>query len=132
MDMVEIAVDRTKRNRHVQELYSAMREALERRTSAEWLETCERLDIPATRLYALDQLPDHPHLVATDFFQTHDHPKVGTIRLTRPPTRFHRTPADIRRHAPTLGEQSREILHEAGLSDSEIDPLVASGFVRET
>ncbi len=130
MDMVEIAVDRTKRNRHVQDLYAAMRDALALRTTGEWIEACERLDIPATRLYALDDLPDHPHLVATGFFETHDHPTVGKVRLTRPPTKFDRTPATIRRHAPKLGEQSREILQEAGLSDAEIGPLLESGVVR--
>ena len=130
MDMVEIAIDRTKRNRHVQELYSAMRDALERRTTQEWLATCERLDIPATRLYALDDLADHPHLVATDFFELHDHPAVGKIRMTRPPTKFGKTPAGIRRHAPKLGEQSREVLEESGFGEAEVDALMARGVVR--
>jgi formyl-CoA transferase len=130
MDMVEIATDRIMRNKHVQELYSAMRDALERRTTDEWFATCERLDIPATKLYALDDLPDHPHLVATNFFELHDHPSVGKIRMTRPPTKFSETPAAITRHAPRLGENSREILGEAGFDEKEIDGLVERGFVK--
>ena len=36
----------------------------------------------------------------------------------------------MRRHAPRLGEHSREVLREAGLGDGEIAELVASGVVR--
>jgi crotonobetainyl-CoA:carnitine CoA-transferase CaiB-like acyl-CoA transferase len=31
------------------------------------------------------------------------------------------------RHAPKIGEQSLEVLHEAGLSEAEIAALLASG-----
>ena len=130
-DLVAIATDRLARNRHIQELYAAMREALEKRTTQAWLATCEKLDIPATRLYALDDLPDHPHLVATDFFELRNHPVVGKIRVARPPTKFSETPAQFVRHAPRLGEHTRELLAEAGLSDDEIAALVAQGAARE-
>ena len=130
LDLAPIATDRLARNKHIQELYGAMREALERRTTEEWLETCDRLDIPATRLYGLDDLPDHPHLAATGFFETHDHPHVGKVRMTRPPTKFEKTPATIARHAPQLGEHTREILGEAGLNDDEIAALIEGGVAR--
>ena len=130
LDLVPIATDRLARNKHIQELYGAMRDALERRTTQEWLEACDRLDIPATRLYGLDNLPDHPHLKATGFFETHDHPAVGKIRVTRPPTKFEKTPATIARHAPRLGEHTRELLCEAGLREEEIAALIERGVAR--
>ena len=130
LDLVPIATDRLARNKHIQELYGAMRDALERRTTQEWLEACDRLDIPATRLYGLDNLPDHPHLKATGFFETHDHPAVGKIRVTRPPTKFEKTPATIVRHAPRLGEHTRELLCEAGLREEEIAALIERGVAR--
>ncbi|MDE2365179.1 MAG: CoA transferase [Hyphomicrobiales bacterium] len=130
LDLVEIATDRARRNTHVQELYAAMRDALAMRTTDEWFGTCQRLDIPATRLYALDDLPGHPHLAATGFFELHDHPAVGKVRMTRPPTRFSRTPAAILRHAPRLGEHSRALLAEAGLGEKEIAALVDCGIVK--
>ena len=130
LDLVPIATDRIARNKHIQELYGAMRDALERRTTDEWMATCDRLDIPATRLYGLDDLPDHPHLKATGFFETHDHPAVGKIRLTRPPTKFEKTPATITRHAPRLGEHTRELLREAGLQEEEIAALIEGGVAR--
>jgi len=40
---------------------------------------------------------------------------------------FARTPASIRRHAPRLGENTREILLEAGLEQATIDSMLAAG-----
>lgn len=129
-DLVAVAVNRPERNRRIKELYAAMEQALARRPTDDWLATCERLDIPATRLYALDDLPDHPHLAATNFFELHDHPTVGKIRMTRPPTKFSQTPASVRRLAPRLGEDSEEILREAGFREDAISAFFAAGVAR--
>ena len=50
--------------------------------------------------------------------------------MTRPPTKFSKTPARITRHAPRLGENSREILKEAGFDEGEIATLIGRGRVR--
>lgn len=126
----EIVGNRAAKNARIGELYAALREALETRTTGEWLDICDRLDIPATRIYALDDLPEHPQLAATNFFVEDDHPRVGRVRSTRPPQRFSKTPAEIRSLAPALGEHSADLLREAGLSREEIDALIARGLVR--
>jgi formyl-CoA transferase len=92
---------------------------------------CNQFDIPATPLYSLDELPDHPQLRATQLFQTMEHPSEGTVRYVRPPTKFARTPASVRRPAPRVGEHSREILREAGLRDDEITALLAAKTVKQ-
>lgn len=92
-------------------------------TTDEWLALCEDLDIPATRLYSLDELPEHPHLQAVGLFQETQHPTEGAIREIRPTTRFHATPTSIRRPAPALGQHTREVLLEAGLTEDEIRRL---------
>ena len=45
------------------------------------------------------------------------------MRQTRPAARFDRTPAEIRRPAPTLGQHTDEVLAEAGLSSDQIAEL---------
>lgn len=126
----EIVGDRSAKNARVGELYAALRASLKTRTTQEWLDLCDELDVPCTRIYALDDLPDHPHLKATGFFMESDHPAVGRVRTTRPPHRFSQTPPEVRSLAPTLGQHSVEILQETGLPQAEIDALIASGIVR--
>ena len=48
---------------------------------------------------------------------------MGRLRQTRPAARFDRTPAEIRRPAPTLGQHTDEVLREAGLDPGQIEEL---------
>ncbi len=118
--------DRQTRNKNIRALYGALAEITPARTTAEWMSICQELDIPATPITTLDDLPEHPQLKAVGLFQTMEHPSEGTIRTVRPTTKFADTPAEVRLPAPRLGEHSRAILGEGGFSDSEIAALVAS------
>lgn len=113
------------RNQNIRALYGHLTEILPTRTTAEWLTLCDELDIPATRIYGLDELPEHPQLVAVGLFEDSEHPSQGLIRQIRPTTLFQATPAAIRRHAPLLGEHTAEILKELGLPEA-ITPASAA------
>ena len=94
------------------------------------MEICTRLDIPATPIVHLDDLPQHSQLSATALFQTMEHPSEGTIRFVRPTTKFSDTPASVRRAAPALGEHSSEVLRQAGFSETEVDALAAKSVIK--
>jgi crotonobetainyl-CoA:carnitine CoA-transferase CaiB-like acyl-CoA transferase len=111
-------------NANIRSLYQSLADVVAMRSTAEWLALCEELDIPATRIYSLDQLPDHPHLKEVGLFQETTHPTEGDIREIRPTARFHATPTSIRRPAPSLGEHTWEVLLDAGMSDEEVARLV--------
>ena len=111
---------RAERNANIRNLYGHLRELAPLRTTAEWMALCERLDIPATPIYSLDDLPEHPHLKAVKLFQESVHPEVGPIREIRPTARFARTPTSIRRPAPSLGRDTHEVLREAGFDEQDI------------
>lgn len=121
--------DRDARNANLVEMYREMTAATRLRTSAEWLQSCRELDIPATRIYALDELPDHPHLAAVGLFRTVEHPTEGTIRIVAPPTRFARTPASVRSLAPRLGEHTADVLGALGYGAQELEALAAQGVI---
>lgn len=123
--------DREQRNANIRKLYAVLGEITPHRTTAEWLEICRKLDIPATALHALEDLPRHPQLAATDFFAMREHPSEGPLRTVRPTTKFSRTPAAIRALAPHKGQHSRDILAEAGYGAGEIDALLSNNIVMQ-
>jgi crotonobetainyl-CoA:carnitine CoA-transferase CaiB-like acyl-CoA transferase len=122
--------DRHERNARIQEIYDDMALVTRRMSSAQCLALCEALDIAATRIYSIGELPEHPHLKAVQLFERHEHPAEGAIVGVRPPTRFARTPASVRRLAPLLGEHNVELLREAGLNDAQIAELEAKKVIR--
>ena len=115
--------DRHARNAQVRALYAQLRALTPQRSTAEWMALCERLDIPATPLYSLDELPDHPQLKAVGLFENAVHPTEGPIRQLRPTTRFSATPTRVYRPAPTIGQHTAEVLREAGLEPAAIAAL---------
>lgn len=115
--------DRQERNVQIRALYAQLRELTPQRSTAEWMALCERLDIPATPLYTLDELPEHPQLQAVGLFEDAEHPTEGPIRQLRPTTRFAATPTRVYRQAPTIGQHTAEVLREAGLAPEAIAAL---------
>ena len=76
-------------------------------------------------------MPNHPHLKAVGLFQKLDHPTEGATITVRPPTLFSRTPAQVYRAAPQLGQHSVECLTEAGLSPADLERLERSGVLKQ-
>jgi crotonobetainyl-CoA:carnitine CoA-transferase CaiB-like acyl-CoA transferase len=116
------------RAKAIDEVYAHVGATLESRTSAEWLEGCQRLGIPAARINETRDLFDDPHLKAIDFFAVKQ-TKDGPMRFPGIPTWFSATPPEIREAGPALGEHTREVLAEAGYAGTEIEALFASGAV---
>lgn len=134
MDLSELygVDDRHARNARVKALYADMTAITRTMTTAELLALCRKLDIPATRIYGLDELPEHPHLKAVSLFERQQHPSVGAIVAVRPTTLFARTPAELALPAPELGQHSAAVLREAGLSEGEIDLLRERNIISTT
>ena len=118
------------RSHHIAELYQVAGECLGDRATDEWLPIFQNLEIPATRVSSLEDLLRDPHLTQVGFFKQVRHPTEGEILVPDLAVRFSDTPAAVERLQPKLGEHSREILGEAGLSEREIENLIASGATR--
>jgi crotonobetainyl-CoA:carnitine CoA-transferase CaiB-like acyl-CoA transferase len=117
--------DRTK---NIDATYEETGKIMATRTTQEWLDLFEPTSVPVNKVNTLEELVVDPHLVDTGFWKIVDHPTEGQVRQPGFPVNFSATPASVdRRHAPRLGEHTREMLREAGWDDARIDALVASG-----
>jgi crotonobetainyl-CoA:carnitine CoA-transferase CaiB-like acyl-CoA transferase len=112
---------------NVEAYYEALGEIAATRTNAEWLDLLARSNVPHGPVNSLEDLLHDPQLVATGFWKTVEHPTEGTLRMPDIPPRFSKTPPEIRRLPPRLGEHSVEVLREEGFSAAEIDAMLASG-----
>ena len=120
--------DLASRTRHIDELYRIAESIYATRTTAEWMDLLDSLDIPVMVLHTLESLIDDPHLKDVGFFELVEHPTEGPIWTMPRASTWSETPPEVRRQAPTLGQHSREILRELGYRDDEIDDLRTKGI----
>lgn len=121
----------TSRTCHIDEIYAMVADILRERTTAECLALLEAAEIPVAPMQSIDDLIDDRHLAAKGFFVDVHHPSEGTLHMPGIAAQFSRTPATLDRPAPRLGEQSREILTEAGYGDGDIERLFAARVTAE-
>jgi crotonobetainyl-CoA:carnitine CoA-transferase CaiB-like acyl-CoA transferase len=92
----------------------------------------QAVGVPAGSMLRPAELLEDAHLAARRFFATLDQPQIGPIPAEAGPARFERMPAAAQHPAPLQGEHTRTVARQVlGLSDDEIDRLVADGTLEE-
>ncbi len=121
----------TARIANIDAVYAYLGNKMAERTTAEWLEGFQKYDIPAAPMNTLADVFADPHLRATGYFGEVDHPSEGRLTSLKTPSEWSETKTEYRHHAPRLGENTREILREAGYDEAGIDAIVAAGAARQ-
>ena len=83
--------------------------------------------LTATVVNRLDDLVHDPHLNSVDFWQIHQHPSEGALRVPRVPIQMSGAKTDITRLPPQLGQHTQDILRECGFDDGLIARWTAEG-----
>lgn len=120
-------VDYAQRAAHWGDLYDTLDEVAQTRTTAQWQELCAEHSIPFAPVLEVETAEDDPYLVAGGILATAEHPTEGTYRRIGSPLRFSATPTSIRRHAPSLGEHTAEVLAELGYDEATVAAMLAAG-----
>jgi crotonobetainyl-CoA:carnitine CoA-transferase CaiB-like acyl-CoA transferase len=110
----------TARSSRVDELYGILAAALPTRTSAEWIATFERLDVPHSPVHTPQDLLGDPHLNDVGFFACNfacDTPVKRTLRQAVNMEGVEMAP-DL--PPPPLGADTSAVLREAGCTEAEI------------
>jgi crotonobetainyl-CoA:carnitine CoA-transferase CaiB-like acyl-CoA transferase len=114
------------RSRNYGTAYAFVAEQMKKRPTAEWIAALEKGDIPVQRMNSLDDIVADPHLAAIGYLRSVEHPSEGRIKALGVPSEWSESSPEYRRHAPRLGEHTREVLKEVGLADATIDALIES------
>ncbi len=115
------------RTKNAKAYFEVQATCLGHKTTDEWVELFDKLDVPAARYNTIDELLSDPHLRDVAFFREEEHPSEGKIRRTKLANVFSGGSREDESHAPLLGEHTREILVEVGYSKAEIEEILTSG-----
>ena len=110
----------TERSRRVDELYDILAVALPAHTTAEWLATFERLDIPSQPVRLPKDLLSDPHLADVGFFTPNFAQATPVMRTLRQAVNVEAMTSEADIPPPLLGADTAQVLREAGCSEAEI------------
>ena len=119
--------DNTARMANLAALVEAINAVMVTRDRADWMAAFEAAGVPAGPVHSIGEALSHPQALARDMVVELDHPVAGKTRAIGAPIKFSDTPCSVTRHAPSLGEHTREVLAEHGYTEAQIDALIAGG-----
>ena len=111
------------RHEHFAPMLDAITTALSKLTTAEVVERLDACGVPSGPINTVDQLFEDNRLSDLDLAQSVSHPTIGNLRLPGLPYHFSGQELKARTAPPLLGQHTRDVLEEAGLSVEEIDAL---------
>ncbi|WP_435657214.1 CaiB/BaiF CoA transferase family protein [Brucella pituitosa] len=111
------------------EIFAKTRDKLKTKTSAEWLELLRAADIWCGPVYGYADLVDDEQIRHNGTFVEYEHPTEGKVKTPGFPIRFSKTPSTVDRGAPVTGQDTRDVLAEAGYAADKIEALEKSGAI---
>ena len=121
------------RRRHQEEIDAHLREWCRPRTADEVVGLLWPAGVPVAPVLQPHRQVDLAPLHARSFFESLDHPVIGTARYSTLPMRMPGMGTRLHhRHAPLLGEHTDEVLRAAGVTPDRIAALAAEGVIGGT
>jgi crotonobetainyl-CoA:carnitine CoA-transferase CaiB-like acyl-CoA transferase len=126
----EIFGDRLKRALNWDALKVFLEEWVSQQTVLDLYRKAQAKRVPFAPVSTMGDLLSNEHLRARGFFVEIAQPVAGTHKYPGAPLKYHRTPWEIRRPAPTLGQHNDEIFGgRLGLSAAAISELKNKGVI---
>ncbi|MFZ3101588.1 MAG: CaiB/BaiF CoA-transferase family protein [Desulfitobacteriaceae bacterium] len=114
---------------HREELDKAVAEAVGNYSSEELLAKLQEIGIPHAPVLNIDEMIEHPQVVARDIIAEADQPGFGKIKTTKFSIHMSGIDRSIRMPSPQLGAHTEDVLLNLGYSKKDIDDLEHKGVV---
>jgi crotonobetainyl-CoA:carnitine CoA-transferase CaiB-like acyl-CoA transferase len=99
------------------------------KSRGEWLELAEVHDVCLSSVHEMEDLESDPHLRARQMIIETEHDNGLKLKGVGIPIKFSESKPDHPAPAPAVGQDSVEILREAGYSTAKITELIQEGIV---
>jgi crotonobetainyl-CoA:carnitine CoA-transferase CaiB-like acyl-CoA transferase len=110
------------------EMFAWLRDTFKQKTRDEWMELFGSEDACVTPILELDEVGSNAQVSHREMMPEVPDEKLGSMRTIGIPFKFSSTPGQIRRSAPSLGEDTDEVLGMLGCSPAEIARLKEQGI----
>jgi crotonobetainyl-CoA:carnitine CoA-transferase CaiB-like acyl-CoA transferase len=117
------------RVRHHTALDEILTPVLRDRTRAEWTSALVGAGVPCGPVRSVDEVLADPQLVARHMIEQRPHATAGTVSLLGVPIKLSATPGAVRTAPPALGQHTRPVLEEIGMSSHDIAALRSGGAI---
>jgi formyl-CoA transferase len=121
--------DNAGRVRRITEIDEAIGQWTAQLSVADVLQALDAAAVPAGRIYNVADIAADPHYQARGMLQNVRMSDGTDLMVPGIVPKLSRTPGNHRRNAPTLGQDTDEVLREVGLSDAQIQALKDKGIV---
>lgn len=86
-------------------------------------------DIWSGPVHDYESMIEDPQVKLNGTFVEYDHHTEGKLKTPGFPIRFSKTPSEVTRGAPLVGEHSREVLRTLGYQEDQIDTMIEQGVI---
>lgn len=92
-----------------------------------WIGLLEQAGLPVGHVLTLAEAFDDPQARHHDMLVEFEHPMAGHVRSTGSPLRLDGEQARSETMPPTLGQHTRDLLHEMGVDEASIEKMIDEG-----
>jgi crotonobetainyl-CoA:carnitine CoA-transferase CaiB-like acyl-CoA transferase len=112
--------------------HAAIQEIFLSRTRDEWAAFADAHDCCVEPVLEVEEALESELVRAREMVIEFEQPGAGMVKGLGMPVKLSRTPGEVRRGGPALGEHTEEVLRDAGFAEEEIARLIETGAVAAT
>jgi crotonobetainyl-CoA:carnitine CoA-transferase CaiB-like acyl-CoA transferase len=117
------------RKQNESDLLAIVEPIISKRSSKELEAILMEAGVPCSRMNNIKEVFEDEHMIDRGITVDVEHPVMGKMKAVRNPVLFEEESPSIRKHAPSLGEHSAEILLGLGYNNDQIAQLESDGIV---